>query len=312
MPRAFVAAVLVLALTAPAHALAATSAARRANLGPVLGGPVSDGSRWAAWQPHAGVTEILDVHTASHDSVATPAGCDLGGIGAGELVWTCNLAGAGLDYPLLLDLATFRIHDPPGLAQLLPGGSANDPDALGTTWSSIGGEWIAGEINGYHYAASEYLNWHTGKVLRDTYNRYRRIDVDSRTLTRTVCSPLARPTNPDDIDGPPLLDYYQAGPFAVDEPSSYDSPLLLRRCGTHRVIRVASCPNGCDSIELTPRALTWTEQGRAYAYTLPAGPRRRLHVAGYAETVLQVGPLILASTSTRRPSSQPPQLIALR
>src|SRR5260370_25075728 len=86
----------------------------------------------------------------------------------------------------------------------------------------------------------------------------------------------------------PFLPFQHVAPYALSYTYQGQS-LWLQRCGQARRVRVADCPGGCSSLQLTRRAATWIRGPRAYEYGLPRGPARAIAIGARnaAYTIVQ-------------------------
>lgn len=265
------------AAAGPAGA-AAPATLRATTLGPVAGLIIADGDRWAAWQPDASTTRILDARTGTLTDVAVPEACrertsqtvgagsgsgrGLTAIGGGQLAWTCATTGTVSTYPTLLDLTTMTAHLPAGLATLLQpvrDGYYRTP-CVGP-WTGLGTRWVRAACYGDKSDFPLDLDWRRGTVAPMAPALARRTvgSLDTVTRTRTICAPVlvARRRTQSGIRGSRADGPLQAAGWVVGT-TPVPGPLVMQRCGTRRLITLSACPRFCAVGTLTGGWLAWT------------------------------------------------------
>lgn len=215
----------------------------------------SDGTRFAAWTDGGTVT-VVDDELGHTRTLSAPA-CDdpatrseLQAVGDGQLLWECAPRTASA-YPVLQDAVSGAESRP----AFDPHGSPFEPSSVqALTFTAIGARWIAGQQAGYHYHSGFYVDRRTGAIREDVTPRRRRaLDLDRRSLTQPLCSPLRR-------SGPRTAalrpgGFLYASPFGIDR-RSVDA-LVLQRCGHRRSVTVSRCRTPCLSVQLTSDVLSW-------------------------------------------------------
>jgi hypothetical protein len=218
---------------------------------------VTDGNRWAAFEPVAGTTRLIDARSGRAADRADPAGCTGGliAVGSVELLYNCqppgcaSTLGQGLSQPygpcynqagfyLTYRYVIEEIHS--GARHDMPGVDRMPPDANGAelTLNAIGKQWAGGALAGYHAYGLVYLNWHTGQNRTENGaadSPARAVEnLDAPGLLRPLCPPLRRVvTGPDIANSPPIWPLSYAPPFAITL-NEQTGNLQLNRCGSAR------------------------------------------------------------------------------
>jgi hypothetical protein len=113
---------------------------------------MTDGARYAAYDPVPGVTRIIDTIGGNSRVVAQPEGCRTAGVGVGQLMWGCDdphcTSSVRWEWPLLLDVATGTTSTAP----LMAGSSCSDRHWTDSSRHllSIGRSWISYGYGAYH------------------------------------------------------------------------------------------------------------------------------------------------------------------
>ena len=201
---------------------------------------LSDGSRWAAWEGGPGDLRVIDDHDRVSRDLRTDDGCQPHDVAFGRALLICPYGSS--TRPAVIDLRTGAQLGPPmeraGRSGWVPG----------DRWDQLGRYWLFGSIItmrgdrlGY------YLNWRTGRYVRDD-GRRRDID-DPRQPVAPECDRRSR-----------------GKAFIEDRPAMlrrYGGPdrryLLLSRCGERRPHRLSRCPGGCPSVSLAGGVVSWAE-----------------------------------------------------
>lgn len=261
----------------------------------------ADGVRWAAYEPVSGSTELLDARMGSKVERPDPAGCgSLKAIGHGELLYECEstpLGGgtANVHYAVVGALSGAQ-HPVPGELRFASDG--------GVYLDAIGADWAQGCACFHHASGVLFVNWHTGRqhfVSGDQPpssvpgERRDFDDLDTPTLTRPLCAPLAR--TPDTLESEPFEPFAYGPPFAVGGTPSF----VLRRCGTRATESLPGAA-GPESAQFGAGVLTWNGGGTAYVTRLT--PRARVW-HGPIEEIAGIGPGAPQHTSTTVYFSRP-------
>jgi hypothetical protein len=253
-------ALLAMGVLAPS-AVAGASMVHMHRLGSAVSGLYTDGVRYAAFEPTAGTTLILDTRTRREQRRADPPGCTAGlvALGVGELLYDCspspcggyiaaNAGGLpgdpyGACYPPFgsLQATTYRyevVDVLTGVAHQVAG--LGGPVTFGgdepATLEQIGSTWAAGFTSGYHANVEVFLNWHTGQSRYDSQEGPSGLtsaeDLNRAGLLRALCRPLQRAVQDDSGNYPYFEPFLYARPFALN--STPDGQLQLLRCGSRR------------------------------------------------------------------------------
>lgn len=233
----------------------------------------TDGVRWAAYEPTVGVTRLIETVKNKAIERVDPEGCAEGliAVGGGELLYSCedpeclehervcplpsNNRLTAARY-VVEDIASGAQHPVAGENTLLDNGSEGGPSGL----YEIGSQWAKGEVGSNAGAYKFFLNWHTGRFVRESEGSEDNIEnLSSSNLTQPLCKPIKRPANE--------AEYYKSSayspleyepPFAVVGPLGTASevsyvPLQLRKCGSRKSVLL---PVG-GGVQLGGRLLSW-------------------------------------------------------
>jgi hypothetical protein len=228
---------------------------------------VTDGTRWAAYEPIQGVTRLMDTIAGRTINRPDPEGCagGLAAIGGGEILYECN----DPECPGQARSCQFKLPEPSserlvsrryivenivsGTQHVVPGTSRVMVGAEHTfELDTVGSQWAGGtEPNqGYSNPGDRlFVNWHTGQLVYEgrkprsavgditeepTSNEEEVENLNSVYLLQPLCEPLKR--LPDSIyAGKKYGSFEYDPPFAVLGPagSGYpETPSQLRRCGS--------------------------------------------------------------------------------
>ncbi|WP_354697326.1 hypothetical protein DSM112329_02950 [Paraconexibacter sp. AEG42_29] len=282
---------------------AAPPTLRASTLGPVSGAVLADGERWAAWQPDASTTRILDGRTGTLTDVAVPDAClaragapfdagagrGLTAIGGGQLAWTCGTTGTVTTYPTLLDLRTMTVRLPAGLPTLLPSPASFYLPPCPGAWTGLGTRWVRASCPG---EKSEYpldLDARRGIVAQTAPILGRRTvdSLDTISRTRTLCAPVlaSRRQTQSGVRGFTQRSPQEASGWVIGT-TPRRGPLVVQRCGTRRVLTLSACRPSCSVGTLTGGWIAWSTSG-------PSGVTR----------ARQVGTRALGRTLVLRPTA---------
>jgi len=242
------------------------------------GSLLTDGVRWAAYEPRVGLTRLIDTKTGRSTDRPDPNGCagGLRALGGGEILYDCanpecppqesegcfvkiapqESEAKGPTY-LVEDIAT-GIQHPLAGEKNFPVSSSEGIYGPGGL-DAIGAQWAQGgfETNGGH--SFFFVNWHTGAVLREEEEPSSAQedfeDLNSSHLLQPLCEPLTRPSE-SPLQARKFGQAAYAPPFAIFASNIYKSdsvPLQLRRCGSQSRILLP----GIGPAQLGGGVLSW-------------------------------------------------------
>lgn len=216
-------------------------------------GPILTDARWAAYQPTATSTVIIDSRSGRRMTRANPSDCaksdDSGGLialGGDELLFVCvgpNCASSNCEAGVWDVRAVVENAATGTLSEItrLPFRGRPGPVLMG-----IGDEWL--EVGEFEYKVTSryFINWRTGEIREpeEEVNTY--VDLNGTSPMRRYCSPLSRPMG--SVGGPAPDEFGGFGaeiafrsPFALENryPSNGKTQ-VLKRCGTKREERLPS------------------------------------------------------------------------
>lgn len=257
---------------------------------------VTDGTRWAAYEPTEGVTRLMDTATGHTVNLVDPEGCagGLAAIGSGEVLYECNdpecpgqARGCKIPSPPNEGFGSRRyvVEDiNSGAQHVVPGTNHIPVGYTETTFmlSEIGAQWVDGDQwTAEHYAHGQgiFVNWHTGQVIYESeVPTFASGDISAEPISATedvenlnrpnllqpLCSPVERPTNEEfghvKIYGP----FEYESPFAVVGPigrpafglNAPPMPFELERCNSYRHVKLPV--GGAQSeVQLGGDVLSW-------------------------------------------------------
>ena len=232
---------------------------------------LTDGTRWAAFEPSAGTTRVIDARTGRAVDRPNPSGCGgfeggLLAVGGGELLYRCEVAscphvffgcpatsGAYWEARYVVeDIASAREYE----ISRLP----FDPE--GPQLHSIGSEWSSGEAVAYKYRDRFYVNWHTGQATKSVASGSDVIDLGDPGLTRALCRPLTRALSREGLDRQVEREPAYAPPFPVEEKGLEPVQLTLLRCGARREEDLPGSRNGAVWLQLGGAVVSWIAPGK--------------------------------------------------
>lgn len=234
----------------------------------------TDGVRWAAYEPTAGTTWLIETVKDQTIERPDPEGCADGliAVGGGEMLYRCEDPECpehehhcplpsdnklAMERYVVEDIASGEQHPVAG-ENTLPN---NTPEGGFSALGQIGSQWAEGGISTNVGGAGFFLNWHTGRLVweEEEASENNVENLSNPSLTQRLCKPITRPENTGNFRSSvyALLEYEP--PFAVVGPlgasEAYVPPLQLRKCGSGR--RILLPPGG--SVQLGARVLSWAE-----------------------------------------------------
>jgi hypothetical protein len=219
-----------------------------------------DGDHRVAYEVDAGSAVVLDERTWRHRRVPAPAGCNLGGFGAGNVLWSCP-SNMGVDLRgVVTSLQTGQSHDLPPQPPFV--GNGTGPQAF----VAVGSRWARVYGAGYHDYKDAWVNLRTGAQAPPHRQTTREIpDLNTAGLWRPLCRPLRVPLlDADDLGFIASPMAYRPPYAAAVETTEHDADrLLLWHCGQARGRVIAQCAGalGCTAPLLTDRAVAWLQIG---------------------------------------------------
>jgi hypothetical protein len=208
-------------------------------------GPVLADQRWAAYQPTANSTVIIDSRSERDTRRTNPSGCQLQALGGDELLYSCVATSCvsascedGWSTRLIIEnAATGALSE----VDRLPFRGRGNPAPV---VMAVGNEWLElGEFE-YKITGRYFIDWRTGEMrepveAKDTY-----VDLDGTQPMKRYCASVSRPT--DSVGGPAPHEFGGFGPevafdfpFAIEHVYAKDGLIaVLRPCGTNHVQRL--------------------------------------------------------------------------
>ncbi len=300
------------------------------------GGLLTDGVRWAAYEPQLGVTQLVDTVQKKTINRPDPEGCANGliALGGGELLYSCENPecpphenNCRVPPAASYETARYIIEDiTSGALHALAGDNHlpdDSPEGGKGVLDGIGSQWAQGVVGAHRGGAIFFVNWHTGRLVYQTEEPSTASEevenLNSTQLTQRLCKPLTRPpTKIEEV----AIDLY--APFAYEYPFAVIGPqeiigqeseisFQLRRCGSNKRMILPSAANG--TVQLGARLLSWLGTSKYITRLLTNGrtwhdPLYRLtglpSNAGENDTVLQhTSTMVFATVS---PGSGPAQV----
>jgi hypothetical protein len=309
--RGCVAAIILATIcwSAPAASAAVLNAKQIGTAGSVIG---TDGVRFAAWRARNGdYTRVFDASDGHTSVIADPPGCGGPVIGAGALLFTCDVsrpdAAAG-SWIVNLETGLGR----PAVPEQMLGGD-------GRAFIAVGRRWLQATVSSYHRQVSVFYDRATGEPYEgpSPFAAHRQPDLDRSALVLTICSPLRASTDGLENSPPEISDGYVpllfSGGWALDTGPIVRSPsqpngVVLRRCGsTHRRV---ICRDVCGTPVFVHGQVVWADGVNLLTYRLSDGRRRTLRPrSGQVSGVWRLGHHALvgvrdaADASPQRPLS---------
>ncbi len=254
---------------------------------------LTDGVRWATYEPTEGVTRFMDTVTGHTINRPDPEGCTGGllAIGGGEVMYECDdpecpgqersckfkIPNASYSERLVSrryvveNIVSGDQHVVPGTNRVVVG--AERTFELDT----VGSQWAGGIESNDGYALSGdrvFVNWHTGQLVYEgsepsfdagniteepASNEEEIENLNSVTLLQPLCEPLKRLTRAMGIGGPKYGQFEYEPPFAVlgqAGPVPAETPLQLRRCGSSTRVTLLGGKFGSEE-QLGGYVLSW-------------------------------------------------------
>jgi hypothetical protein len=301
-----------LVLGSPAGADGAATVGLRLLYGHAFSAVVTDGVRYAAFEPVEGTTRVIDAVTGASVDRPDPVGCEGGlvGVGSGELLYSCvppGCVGPVLGPPSAgvvtiscetpatnaFARALYVVEDIDGGGLHVVAGGDRIPGSEAPAFDEVGSQWVAGPVSGLHFDVTLYLDWHTGRQLTDDQEPRSSAgsteDLDASPLLRRLCGPLRRTAQAAETGQttPTFFPLTYAPPFAASIDGA-GGRLRLRRCGSARIARLRG--TGVTQFQLAGGAISWAtfallpdpavagggQPGAIYAVALHSSGRRWL------------------------------------
>lgn len=212
----------------------------------------TDGVRWAAYEPTAGLTRLIETIKNKTVERTDPEGCADGliAMGGGEMLYSCedpecperehvcplpsNNKLAAERY-VVEDIASGEQHSVAGENTLLDNGTEGGPSGL----YAIGSQWARGEIGSNVSSHEFFLNWHTGRSVseEDEGSENSIENLSSPNLAQRLCEPITRPKNKGEYQSVAYSPLEYEPPFATVGPleeAEVHVRLQLRKCGSSK------------------------------------------------------------------------------
>ncbi|MFZ2050398.1 MAG: hypothetical protein WAU69_05640 [Solirubrobacteraceae bacterium] len=237
----------------------------------------TDGVRWAAYEPTAGTTRLIETIKNKTVERPDPEGCADGliAVGGGEMLYSCEDPECpeherSCPLPSNHDLASTRyvIEDigsgeqhPVAGEDTLPNQS---PEAGIGNLAQIGSQWAEGGIGTHIGGYNFFLDWHTGQLVREEQQGSEQSieNLSNPNLTQRLCKPITRPENTNEYKFSDYSPLAYEPPFAVVGPLGEPElkvyvPLQLRKCGSSKRVLL---PPG-NGVQLGGRVVSWVGKG---------------------------------------------------
>lgn len=247
---------------------------------------LTDGERWAIYEPTAGTTRIINAANGETIERADPPHCGGGlqAVGHNEAMYTClttecpsTFTGscaiyqpmvptlyAGFRYYVVVDLEHGTEHEVPKATTLYqPYSEGGSGLSLG---SRLGSEWVDGIVGEHHGSHSLFLNWHTGQEIVEEQEpglaSHEDENLSVASLMQPLCSSLARSTKQyeagigysNGVEYNPVL--YES-PVAIDHATEASSAQIQHCASTKRApLAGASCGAGYQDGEIGAQVLS--------------------------------------------------------
>jgi hypothetical protein len=278
---------------------------------------MTDGGRYAAFEPTEGTTRVIDSTTGAAVDRADPVGCagGLAGVGAGEFLYSCIPPGCQPPIlgPLTAGVPTIACATPPtgpyarvlyvvedidgGTLHVVAGSDRISPGAGGEypAFDAIGSQWLSSPFAGLHVEVTLYLDWHTAQQLTDDKEAKSSVrsteDLDVPKLLRPLCAPLRRTAQAsgDGVTNSAFLPFSYSPPFGASIAGA-GGRLLLSRCGSTRTAQLRGA--GVTQFQLSGGWIAWATFSRQF----PAEPSLDEPGAIYAAALHSIGRRWLATT----------------
>lgn len=248
----------------------------------------TDGARWAAFEPTAGTTRLIETIKNKTIERLDPQGCSDGliALGGGEMLYICedpecpeHERRCSLPSNNKFTSSRYVTEDIVSGEQHLVVGDDMLPNytpegGLGGL-ERIGSQWAKGGIGGHAGGNEFFLDWRTGRLVweREEASENNIEDLSSAGLTQRLCKPITRPKNKGNYQSVAYSPLAYEPPFAIVgplEPSDLEIKVALqiRKCGSGKRM----LPPDGSGVQLGARILSWVGDG-AYVTQLFAKGR---------------------------------------
>jgi hypothetical protein len=237
----------------------------------------TDGVRWAAYEPTAGTTRLIETIKNKTVERPDPEGCADGliAVDGGEMLYSCedpecpererrcplpsNNELTSSRY-MVEDIGSGQQHSVAG-EDTLPN---RTPEGGFGGLGQIGSQWAEGGVGTHIGSVKFFLDWHTGQLVREEKEGSENSieNLSSPNLTQRLCKPITRPENTNEYkfsDYSPLAyepPFAVVGPLGEPEMKVY-VPLQLRKCNSGKRVLL---PPG-NGVQLGGRVLSWVGKG---------------------------------------------------
>lgn len=207
----------------------------------------TDGWRFAAYSQDGSHLVIRDTVTKRQRKLPLGVGCGVEDGARGFFLLNCSTP-AGDATPYVLRAGSGALVQPPGE------GKNYFPSS--DYFFAVGTQWLAGVNAGSGRVVSEYINWHTGRIV-GTHDEGGDPTVprDLNSASLAALGPTGR-----------YAVFQRLGAMTVTQGEQLSDPLVLRVRGHRRVI-LDQCESVCSSVTLGPKVVTWAS-ARAHAYVI--------------------------------------------
>jgi hypothetical protein len=233
---------------------------------------LTDGTRWAAYEPTLGVTRLMDTATGHTINRPDPEGCASGlvAIGGGEVMYECNdpecpgqERSCRFNPPVRAEGVESRRYVVEnivsGAQHIVPGTSRVPVGETERTFEldEIGSQWAGGTQQNEEYrgrGVGLFVNWHTGQLVYEANkpsfavgnvteepksNKEEVENLSSARLLQSLCAPLTRLINGAENTSSKYGSFEYEPPFAVLGPVG--PPALIVKEGPTAPLQLRRC-----------------------------------------------------------------------
>jgi hypothetical protein len=221
----------------------------------------SDGRRYVAYSRDGSQLVIRDTSTNKQREIPLGPGCEVYAGMKGFFLIKC-VTPAGDETPYVLTATTATLVQPPGFGHAyLPGADA---------FFTIGTQWLAGVNAETGRIDQEYINWHTGRLVRtDDEPQDPTVPRDLNSVSLSALGPAGK-----------YAVFQRLGAITVSVSSARLRDPLVLRVHDHKRVVLDQCLPECSSVTLGPKVITWGTNQAAHIYVLKTHHRLTWKLGG--------------------------------